>query len=532
MRIIASRNGGFMWICLMIKRRLSSSSLFFYFLNLNGKGGLDVLEGCCWSRAVEGLKKVGLGANSRSSCYGESWCFRSSAVIAHQVGVFEPNLLSRCFDERDLLTGIFKRPLSVGCIASEIKETFMEGNGSSHRSSSQQAANRNRGKAIVNSPQTIYDQEPSMVSEDDETSKDKEIDKLMASISLSFKRIYKPTNNNLRTSLNTSRANQDNSLRINKSAGYENQRIGNIAGARETVGSTVVQKYGIQCYKCKEFGHVARECQKPKRAKDDAYHREKMLLCIGSALYVYGITSRGSLDAADSGPIFDAEPLQKVSNDDHYNVFSIKSEHPDQSKYVHDKYPIGQDAHIVTIDSLDMSYNREEIDQNDDDNDLANERELLASLIEKLKCKIDESKNCNKLLETSNKVLVEKLKEAELARRNSMEYASQMEIECAKVRGDFLSYQMDSQKSSNKYTQTINDLNQKISKMKDKLSAHQETISILSQQKEAQIKLYKTREDKELDKVIALENNVKVLDNIVYKTGQSVQTMNMLNNKC
>nr|GFA10217.1 hypothetical protein [Tanacetum cinerariifolium] len=55
--------------------------------------------------------------------------------------------------------------------------------------------------------------------------------------------------------------------------------------------------------------------------------------------------------------------------------------------------------------------------------------------------------------------------------------------------------------------------------MKDKLSAHQENISILSQQKEAQIKLYKTREDKELDKVIALENKVKFLDYIVYKTG-------------
>nr|GEV09103.1 retrovirus-related Pol polyprotein from transposon TNT 1-94 [Tanacetum cinerariifolium] len=67
--------------------------------------------------------------------------------------------------------------------------------------------------------------------------------------------------------------------------------------------------------------------------------------------------------------------------------------------------------------------------------------------------------------------------------------------------------------------------------MKDKLSAHQETISILSQHKEAQIKPYKTREDKELDKVIELENKVKVLDNIVYKTGQLVQTMNMLNNK-
>nr|GFC21404.1 hypothetical protein [Tanacetum cinerariifolium] len=199
------------------------------------------------------------------------------------------------------------------------------------------------------------------------------------------------------------------------------------------------------------------------------------------------------------------------------------------------------------MESLDMNYDREEIDQNDDDNDLAKERELLASLIEKLKCEIDESKNRNKFLETSNKVLVEKLKseiedfknknkslessnnffkeannrlsetnnllyadykrsEAELARRNSKEYASQMELECAKVRGDLLSYKMEYQKSCTKYTETINDLNQTISKMKDKLSAHQDTISILSQQKEAQIKLSKTREDKELNKVIELEN--------------------------
>nr|GFC49193.1 hypothetical protein [Tanacetum cinerariifolium] len=71
----------------------------------------------------------------------------------------------------------------------------------------------------------------------------------------------------------------DNSPRINKSAGYENQMIGNVPGARETVGSSVVKKSGIHCYNCKEFGHVARECQKSKRAKDAAYHREKMLLC-------------------------------------------------------------------------------------------------------------------------------------------------------------------------------------------------------------------------------------------------------------
>ncbi|GJW48472.1 hypothetical protein Tco_0080118 [Tanacetum coccineum] len=54
----------------------------------------------------------------------------------------------------------------------------------------------------------------------------------------------------------------------------------------------------------------------------------------------------------------------------------------------------------------------------------------------------------------------------------------------------------------------------------------------MSQEKEAQKKFHKTREDKELEKIIALEDKIKVLDDIVYKTGQSVQTMNMLNRNC
>nr|GEV42732.1 hypothetical protein [Tanacetum cinerariifolium] len=184
---------------------------------------------------------------------------------------------------------------------------------------SQQAATMNRGKAIVTSPQPIYDQEPSIVAEDDEMLKDKEIDKLMDLISLSFKKIYKPTNNNLRTSSNTSRENQDNSLRINRSTGYENQRIGNSARARETVGSTLV--------------------------KDAAYHREKMLLC----------------KQEEAGIQLNAEQADWRDDTD--------DEMEDQEL----------EAHYI-----------EEIDQNDDNNDLDNERELLASLIEKLKCEIDE----------------------------------------------------------------------------------------------------------------------------------------------
>nr|GEV64365.1 reverse transcriptase domain-containing protein [Tanacetum cinerariifolium] len=94
--------------------------------------------------------------------------------------------------------------------------------------------------------------------------------------------IYKPTNNNLKMSSNSRNKNVDTTLRYkndNQSGQSGSQRTVNVAGARDNVGSPVVQKSGIQCFNCKEFGHFAKECRKPKRDKDFAYHKEKMLLC-------------------------------------------------------------------------------------------------------------------------------------------------------------------------------------------------------------------------------------------------------------
>ncbi|GJZ13462.1 hypothetical protein Tco_0548692 [Tanacetum coccineum] len=104
-----------------------------------------------------------------------------------------------------------------------------------YSSTRSQQSTRNRGKAIVTSSAPTHDPGPATVTEDEKISKEKEIVKLMALISLSFKKIYKPTNNNIRTSSNTSRANQDNSPRINRGTGYDNQRAVNVARARENV---------------------------------------------------------------------------------------------------------------------------------------------------------------------------------------------------------------------------------------------------------------------------------------------------------
>nr|GEU92075.1 Gag-Pol polyprotein [Tanacetum cinerariifolium] len=96
-------------------------------------------------------------------------------------------------------------------------------------------------------------------SDPKQAQRDKDMQKNLALIAKYFKKIYKPTNKNLRTSLNSRNKNVDTT-------------------PRENVGSLVVQQYGIQCFNYK-FGHSAKERKKPKRGKDFAYHKEKMLLC-------------------------------------------------------------------------------------------------------------------------------------------------------------------------------------------------------------------------------------------------------------
>nr|GEU33343.1 retrovirus-related Pol polyprotein from transposon TNT 1-94 [Tanacetum cinerariifolium] len=216
------------------------------------------------------------------------------------------------------------------------------------------------------------------------------------------------------TSPKHSIAHQNNTSRINRGTMYDSQRVVNVVGARENVET----KTGKGCNLSQG---------------EDAIELEAHYMFM---VQIQEVTP----DAADNfGPIFDTELLQKVqNNDDNYNVFSNDREHLEQPESINDTYMEEQGDTNITTDLLDMSTNGETIDQDDDD-DLARECDLLASLIDKLKCEIDDNKNHNKLLESSNKTLVDKLKDlkkfqVELDRYHDVNYASKVEIDYAKAK--------------------------------------------------------------------------------------------------
>nr|GEU35969.1 retrovirus-related Pol polyprotein from transposon TNT 1-94 [Tanacetum cinerariifolium] len=222
-------------------------------------------------------------------------------------------------------------------------------------------------------------------SDPEQAQRDKDMQKNFALIAKYLKKIYKPTNNNLRTSSNSRNKNVDTTpwyKNDDHSRQFRNQRTVNVAGAREKVGSMVVQQSGIQCFNCKEFRHFAKECRKPKRVKDSAYHKEKMLLCKQAEQGVPLQVEQYDW-LADTDEEVDEQELEA-----HYN-YMAKIQEVSIADSGTDSELVEQDDRNVTPDSPDMCEDDIQNDQNDvESND---ECVVLANLIANLKLDIKQA---------------------------------------------------------------------------------------------------------------------------------------------
>ncbi|GJR48754.1 retrovirus-related pol polyprotein from transposon TNT 1-94 [Tanacetum coccineum] len=161
----------------------------------------------------------------------------------------------------------------------------------------------------------------------------------------------------------------------NQSRQFGNQRTVTVAGARETVGSPVVQKTGIQCFNCKGFGHYARECRKPKRVKDYAYHKEKMMMCKQAKQGV-------PLQAEQADWLEDTdEEIDEQELEAHYSYMAKIQEKDDSN---------------VIPDSSNICTNDNQVDQNAAE--CVDERAALANLIANLTLDMEENKTVDQPL--------------------------------------------------------------------------------------------------------------------------------------
>ncbi|GJX34087.1 hypothetical protein Tco_0245644 [Tanacetum coccineum] len=261
----------------------------------------------------------------------------------------------------------------------------------------------NKGKEIVKPPSPPSESTFEEDSDEEQAQRDKKMQKSLALIAKHFKNIYRPTNNNLRT--------------------------------LSTLGTrmwTLLQELGMT----DRLGNLGIRGQKPKRAKDYEYHKERMMLCKKEsqgiplsaeqnewlqdtdedpdeqeleAHYMYMEKIQEVLHATDdnSGPTYDVEPLKKVHIDDDYNVFATERQHSEQPVSINNTYVLEKADRNVIHDSSDMCDNEGKADQNVDEPE--DERVLLASLIVNFKLDVDKNKKTQKQLKKANTSLTQKL---------------------------------------------------------------------------------------------------------------------------
>nr|GEV03472.1 putative RNA-directed DNA polymerase [Tanacetum cinerariifolium] len=203
------------------------------------------------------------------------------------------------------------------------------------------------------------------------------------------------------------------------------------------------------------FGNFAEEYKKPKQEKDYAYHKEKMMLCKqeGKAVplsaeqhewlhdtdeesdeqelkahYMYMEKIQEVL-TTESGPTYDAEPLEQVRLNDEYNVFSTKRQH---SESIMTQMWWKRLIIMSFLIQSNMCDNEGKADQNA--KEYEDERVLLANLIANLKLDTDENKKIQKLLKKANVALTHELNEC----KSSLEESNDVRDRCKTRDGENL----------------------------------------------------------------------------------------------
>nr|GEW51412.1 hypothetical protein [Tanacetum cinerariifolium] len=314
---------------------------------------------------------------------------------------------------------------------------------------------RHKGKKIA---KPIIPQFESAYKEDsdlEQAQKDKEMQKNLALIAKYFKKIYQPTNNNLKSSLNTINKNVGTSPRYkndNQTGKCRNQRTMTVFGARETV-----------------------EQSDWLDDTDENIDEQELEAHYNFMAKIQEIVTAKSRS--------DVEPLEKVQSDTEYNVFANERQHFEQPKSTNDTYVVEKVDSNVIPNSSGMRDNDSQADQNAEECD--DERAVLANLIENLKLDTDENKKIQKKLKKANTSLAHEWQECKFV----LEKCKSSLEESNRTRDRYLGTLHDQEVELAKYKR-FNDCTPENDRLKRKLK---ETLGLLAQKEIDSQEVLKTK---------------------------------------
>nr|GEV00841.1 hypothetical protein [Tanacetum cinerariifolium] len=369
-------------------------------------------------------------------------------------------------------------------------------------------------------------------SDPEQAQRDKDMQKNLALIAKYFKKIYKPTNNNLRTSSNSKNKNVDTNpwYRNDSQFGqFGNQRTVNVAAARG----------------------------KPKRVKDFAYHKENMLL--------YKQAEQGvPLQAEQYDWLADTdEEVDEQELEAHYSYMAKIQEVPTANSSTNSE-PLEQvqtDAGYNVFDN-DLQHFKQFESNNQNDVEIDDERVMLANLIANLKLDVDENKKIQKQLKKANATLAQELTECKaflaktskslgesISVRDSCLVALQtMLTEFEKYKA-FNDCTIDYDKLELKLKEALGQIAHKDTVIREGLKTKAYELSVVKEkhdelmkhslltkshyeglvkQKTKVIMDLKLREEHNIEKILSMEKQLKFLNEVVYKKSQSIQTIHMM----
>ncbi|GJV53275.1 hypothetical protein Tco_1449016 [Tanacetum coccineum] len=265
-------------------------------------------------------------------------------------------------------------------------------------------------------------------------------------------------------------------------------------------------------------------------------------------------------DDTDIRPSYDTKPIVEVPYTAEYHVFDVDTQHFKQPESINNTCVVEKVDSNVIPDSPDMCDNDIQTDQNVEACD--DERIALANLIANLKLDIDENKKIQKQLKKANASLTQELKECKstlaetsrtLGESNSIRDSCLIALQNKQTKlvkyMTFNDRTVDYDKLECKLTETLGLLAQKEIDIKEGLKLKAYEISVFKQKHDELVKQslltkshyeglvkektkvitdLKSKEEKDIDKIISMEKQLKFLNEIVYKRNQSIQTIHML----